>query len=291
MTLSSTYLSTDALNLITYAGLNPASSSVSKDLRNSWLRTLEFIFNNCIQKLLPNHSRQESLRLIHFHFDLNPNDFITTKIRKIFVWIACPVKCSPRFAIEHFPTSISTYEKCLEKDILTFWKKLPDSKQALSELKITSYSQLSDQFTHWMKKNKDKLLNVKTLYLAGCSLSHIPPQIFELQNLQTLNLKDNQLQMISPEIGKLLKLIKLDLNNNLLRKVPIEIGNLPNLQFLYLKNNEIEAIPKEFGKLCNLRWLILSNNKLQIIPKEIINLPKLQHFQLGKNKPHRKGHI
>jgi hypothetical protein len=111
-------------------------------------------------------------------------------------------------------------------------------------------------------------------------LTHLPPEIGQLQNLQELNLQANQLTHLPPQIGQLRNLQTLWLNSNRLTHLPPEIGQLKNLQYLVLSHNQLTHLLPEIGQLQNLRTLDLSRTSLMHLPSEIGQLQNLQWLTL-----------
>jgi len=98
-----------------------------------------------------------------------------------------------------------------------------------------------------LPKDKDNLVNLTKLYLAGSQLTELPKEIGNLVNLRVLHLYKNQLTALPKEIGNLANLIKLGLADNQLTELPKEIGNLVNLTYIGLSDKNLTemSMPKE----------------------------------------------
>ncbi|MHA1522597.1 MAG: leucine-rich repeat domain-containing protein [Promethearchaeota archaeon] len=114
-------------------------------------------------------------------------------------------------------------------------------------------------------------------------LTHLPPEIWELDSLEELKLTGNYLPKLPPEIGNLRSLQILDLSFITLSQVPPEIGNLPLLKELNLSNNALESLPSEISRLSQLENLYLSQNKLKTLPQSFSQLNSLKNIGLEKN--------
>lgn len=144
----------------------------------------------------------------------------------------------------------------------------------------------------------DSSQNETRLYLCGCKLVELTPNIYKLQsltilqtccnylkflpyglgqlrNLRILGLSKNHLISIPWEIGFLKELRELDLANNRLNKLPKSLACLKRLNTLKIENNLFTEIPSFLGKIHSLKMLNLSFNKIESIPFEIFKLPFL----------------
>ncbi|MBF0564882.1 MAG: leucine-rich repeat domain-containing protein [Nitrospirae bacterium] len=81
------------------------------------------------------------------------------------------------------------------------------------------------------------------LYLKGCQLTELPPEIWKLTNLQSLHLSGNQITSLPPKIGFLTKLYTLNLSNNKLTTLPLSLGKLAKLVGLQLYGNQSLNFP------------------------------------------------
>ena len=83
-------------------------------------------------------------------------------------------------------------------------------------------------------------LSAEAFALKYRELTHLPPEIGQLQNLQSLDLWNNKLTHLPPEIGQLQNLQSLCLQDNKLTHLPPEIVQLKNLQSLDIRGNSIQ---------------------------------------------------
>jgi len=149
-----------------------------------------------------------------------------------------------------------------------------------------------------LPRNKERLVNLTKLELAGAQLTELPKEIGNLVNLTSfLDLTCNQLTNLPKEIGNLVNLVNLSLWDNQLTELPKEIGNLVNLGYLSVGANPLSELPKEIGNLVNLNILevsrdphnLVSNNKLGYnqctkLTKQVGSLVNLTHLILENNQ-------
>lgn len=169
-------------------------------------------------------------------------------------------------------------------------------KSLINPLKNLHLSLLNDENTE--EYRVDSSTNENRLYLCGCKLIEISPNLYkfhsltilqtccnylkflpygisQLKNLRILGLSKNQLSSIPWEIGFLKELRELDLANNKLTKLPKSLACLKRLNTLKIEGNLFTEIPSFLGKIQSLKLLNLSFNKIDSIPFEIFKLPFL----------------
>jgi len=133
----------------------------------------------------------------------------------------------------------------------------------------------------WIRKAKNEKSD--GLDLSKNRISHLPPEIGELEHLKVLDISGTGLEELPPEIGKLSSLRVLKALNNKLTSLPKEIGQLKSLMKLDLHNNSLTLIPIEIGQLAQLTGLSLGYNQLSSLPPEIRKLDKLAVLYLDGN--------
>lgn len=126
-------------------------------------------------------------------------------------------------------------------------------------------------------------VHLRTLKLATCNITEVPPEIGYLSSLVTLEVHENQISSIHPNIGALRNLERLSLHNNRIAEVPDTIGNLRKVWYLSLHYNQIKALPKSIGNLKSLSRLSLHQNQLTTLPEEMVNCEQLEVISLFKN--------
>ena len=136
------------------------------------------------------------------------------------------------------------------KSLLALKNKLiPKKKNELVDdswvERLWAWADENDISKEKLPRNKEKLLNLKELYLC-----------------------DNQITELPKEIGNLMNLAMLDCWSTQITELPKEIGNLTNLAVLSFRDNQITELPKEIGNLTNLICLALSNNPNLILTQE-----------------------
>ena len=110
-------------------------------------------------------------------------------------------------------------------------------------------------------------LNISTL-----SMTHIHPNISNLQGLTHLNASVNLIEVLPTEFLQLTKLKYLFLANNNLTTVPLDISKLSEMLELHLEYNQLIALSPGVGNMKNLAYLNVSHNKLRYLPASIVNL-------------------
>ncbi|KAF7152374.1 hypothetical protein RHSIM_Rhsim01G0095800 [Rhododendron simsii] len=120
------------------------------------------------------------------------------------------------------------------------------------------------------------------LNLEDCHLSYLPDEIGNLIALRTLNLAGNSLSTLPDTIVKLSCLKDLLVENNKLSHLPSKIGDLDSLETLRLWGNKgLHALPESICELVRLRELGLYGCNLSHLPSEIDGLISLNHLNLG----------
>jgi len=133
-------------------------------------------------------------------------------------------------------------------------------------------------------KNKETLLDIKSLDISRNNLKSIPDELSRLNNLTILNISYNQLTQIPNSIVKLRNLLYLNLSHNNLVILPKNIGKLNRLEVLDLEGNKLVKLPNSISNLTNLTQLKLSFNHLTTLPESISKLEKLRGVFLKGNR-------
>ena len=123
---------------------------------------------------------------------------------------------------------------------------------------------------------------ISNTFLSNLSLTHIPPEVWQLTQINWLHLNNNNLQSIPSGISQLTNLTVLNLSNNQLTSIPPEIAQLQIIQTIRLHDNQLTTLSPEIGQLTSLRVLDLGNNHLQSLPIEIGQLT-LAELYLDRN--------
>jgi len=113
---------------------------------------------------------------------------------------------------------------------------------------------------------------VTELFLCGCNIKVIPPEIKFFINLTSLNLSSNCIKKVPPEIAYLNNLNNLKLNRNQINIFPLEITRLQKLELVDFCLNQINTIPQEITQLQKLVSIDLSYNYIKIVQPELHNL-------------------
>ena len=116
------------------------------------------------------------------------------------------------------------------------------------------------------KEKRSKRLDLSALFWINPYLTHIPPQLFELEWLENIILSNHKLTSIPDSIRQLQNLITLNLSNNELTSIPDSLTELKNLTHLNLKHNQLISLPASIMRLQNLTTLDLRNNQLISLP-------------------------
>ena len=131
------------------------------------------------------------------------------------------------------------------------------------------------------ERDKDKLRNVKELYLSYYGLTALPDEFENLQQVEILRLGGNKFKEFPKVVCKLTKLEELDLCGCDLISLPDEFANLQKLENLVLKDNKFTKFPRAVCKLTNLKELDLAFCKLNSLPDELANLQQLKKLYLS----------
>ena len=131
------------------------------------------------------------------------------------------------------------------------------------------------------ERDKDKLRNVKELYLSYYGLTALPDEFENLQQVEILRLGGNKFKEFPKVVCKLTKLKELDLCGCDLISLPDEFANLQKLENLVLKDNKFTKFPRAVCKLTNLKELDLAFCKLNSLPDELANLQQLKKLYLS----------
>jgi formylglycine-generating enzyme required for sulfatase activity len=98
----------------------------------------------------------------------------------------------------------------------------------------------------------------------------MPQQRNALLELAELQLAGMHLASLSPEIGQLTKLQSLFLGNNQLASLPAEISQLQQLQTLFLSGNSFTSLPPEIGQLQQLKYINIDQEHLHLLPPALL---------------------
>ncbi len=138
----------------------------------------------------------------------------------------------------------------------------------------------AENFTTWINRNNNMLLNIKELYFYNLGLTSLPSEIGFFINLRVLLLEDNYLTELPLSIGTLTNLQELYIYNNYLTELPSSIGDLENLRVFGADNNYLKELPDSIGNLQKLQAFTLHKNHLRGLPSSIGNLRSLERITL-----------
>lgn len=133
-------------------------------------------------------------------------------------------------------------------------------------------------------RDKDKLRNVKKLYLSHYGLTALPDEFENLQQVEILRLNGNKFKEFPKVLCNFTKLKELVLSGCDLISLPDEFANLQSLEELHLIGDKFKEFPKVLCKLTNLKNLNLELCGLESLPNELANLQKLENLALKNNK-------
>lgn len=111
------------------------------------------------------------------------------------------------------------------------------------------------------------LVNLQELRISNCSLTGVPPSIFNISSLTIIDFTSNNLSGSLPDhmidnVHSNLKELYLT-SNHLTGQIPSSIWKLRSLERLSLSHNEwIGSLPKEIGNLTMLKYLYLGATNL-----------------------------
>jgi len=161
-------------------------------------------------------------------------------------------------------------------------------KQLLSsnpELKITmksiiakSFSETENNMSNWIERNKEKVLELKSLNIENLNLTFLPGFLANLKNLKVLILRNNKLTSLPEWFGNLENIQGLHLSNNTLKDLPASISGLKKLQFIDLSNNLFEEVPEILKKMAEenkdnrqYRFMIcnIGDSQVQVLGEQI----------------------
>ncbi|KAG8137870.1 hypothetical protein E2320_003813 [Naja naja] len=121
------------------------------------------------------------------------------------------------------------------------------------------------------------------LYLSNNSLSHLPPELEQLQNLQILALDFNNFHTLPQVVCTLKQLCILYLGNNKLGDLPAEMYQLQNLKTLWIESNRLYHLPNVVCELKHLKTLHAGSNALRSLPGQLQYLTELRTIWLSSN--------
>ena len=119
---------------------------------------------------------------------------------------------------------------------------------------------------------------LREIFLDGCKLEGLIPDLVELKKLSVLQLMDNKLYGTIPSLTDLSNLENLLLHNNkLFGELPPDFNKLTNLKILSLRDNELEGLIPDLAPLKKLKYVHLYNNNFTGVHKGICNLLPFKH--------------
>jgi hypothetical protein len=127
-------------------------------------------------------------------------------------------------------------------------------------------------------------VRLKSLTLAGNSLSRLPEDLANLAELEELDISFNEIKVLPRCVFKLGRLRVLRVDENLLSTIPAEIARLTALEELHVSENRLVTLPREIGALKRLRVLHAITNQMTHLPREIGQLEALETLNLGENR-------
>ncbi|KAF2881866.1 hypothetical protein ILUMI_24298 [Ignelater luminosus] len=156
---------------------------------------------------------------------------------------------------------------------------------------------------------KTEVEDITTLDFSCCSLTEVPPivfnfertlqylhldcnkiielprTLFQCEELRYLGLSDNEIETIPPLIEKLSNLENLLLNRNCLayESIPSNIHRCQRLRILHLSSNSLTKVPGSITRLVCLRELYLNNCDLEFLPANFGRLNNLRILELREN--------
>ncbi|XP_071799629.1 uncharacterized protein [Asterias amurensis] len=149
---------------------------------------------------------------------------------------------------------------------------------------------------------------VKTLDFRHCSLSFIPPEVYEYdetleelcldsnnikelprslfhcQFLRKLSVCDNDLNSVPNAVASLVNLEQLDISKNGIVELPDSIKCCKNLSLVEISVNPLGKLPEGFTQLVNLTQLYLNDTLLDYLPANFGRLVKLTVLELRENR-------
>ena len=172
------------------------------------------------------------------------------------------------------------------RDTIVVWKELASIDKSLDfdQIKTKKPLEIIDEFDKWIDTNREKLQDIKNLWLHSKNLKFLPASLGKLKNLEKLHLPFNDLEDFPEFIADLTNLRMLDIKYNNLKVLPDWINNLQKLEKLNCENNQIESIPDTFGDLENLKKTDLRDNKLKTLPISIGRLKNLKKLDCYNNE-------
>lgn len=100
------------------------------------------------------------------------------------------------------------------------------------------------------------------LDLSNCSLTELPPGLFDLTNLVELSLAGNQLTQLPSDISRLTSLERLVLAGNWLQHLPQQLWELHGLEGLWVHGNLLQDLPAQIGGLSKLKMLSVAGEPI-----------------------------
>ncbi|XP_008114810.1 leucine-rich repeat-containing protein 10 isoform X2 [Anolis carolinensis] len=122
------------------------------------------------------------------------------------------------------------------------------------------------------------------LYLSDNKLSHLPPELEQLQKLQILALDFNNFHRLPSVVCTLKELNILYLGNNKLGDLPGELRQLKNLKTLWIESNRLYHFPNVVCELRYLKTLHVGSNALRSLPGQLRHLTELRTIWLSGNQ-------
>ena len=163
------------------------------------------------------------------------------------------------------------FEKEIDDIILEYIleRLTPSESQAIRDL-----SEIIDElFLPVCQRYSDEVINafefkdqkVRSLFIRGSDLDHLPASIGNLINLEKLEINGTNLNILPETIGQLTNLTELNLYNNKLKNLPESLVNLSSLTNLDISHNLFEDFPHFLEDLVSLKFVLISGNKIKYI--------------------------
>ncbi len=110
--------------------------------------------------------------------------------------------------------------------------------------------------------------------------SGFPAEISQLPNLRVIILSECSLTVLPPAIWNCANLIALDVSRNRINKLPAEVGQLTRLRYLSVQQTGLTTVPAEIACCRRLTDLLLWGNSIRSLPASIKYLKELRRLEL-----------
>ena len=128
------------------------------------------------------------------------------------------------------------------------------------------------------------LTHLKSLWLRGGAIEHIPKEIGQLKELEKLELLNSKLKRLPNEIVSLSRLRFLEVFESQITELPEDFGRLGALRVIILHRNQLQKLPDSFGKMNRLEIIEMNDNRLERLPEDLSGLTNLRVLTLGGNR-------